>query len=86
MPKEWHTCPAVCFAWPTSRRQLLEQDTVFAWVARERSIYVIYEMCQSLYMQVQANLGHTPMHYFPFRLMHTLAVFFRIHDEKAFYS
>ena len=71
MRQVWYICPAVCFVSPTSRPQLLEKDTVFAWVVRERAIHVVYEVCQSLYMHVQMNLGNTLMRYFPFR--HTCA-------------
>ena len=68
----------VCFVWPTSRPQLLEQDTLFALVAGENSIYILYEVYQSLYMFVQAHLGNTLMGYFSRSThMHTLAVFFR---------
>ena len=69
-----YTCPTVCFVWPTSSRpQLLEKDTVFAYVARARSIYVIYEVYHSLYMDVQAHLGNTLVRYFSFSThRHTL--------------
>ena len=79
-----NTCPTVCFVWPLSRPQLLEKDTVFVLVARERSIYVIFEVYKSLYMDVQAHLGNTLVRYFSFSThRHTLAVLFMEYQNLA---
>ena len=43
----------------------------------ERSIYVIYEVYQSLYMDVQTHLGNALVRYFSFsKHRYTLAAFF----------
>ena len=51
----WKVYVPSCVCVTYIRPHLLEKDTVFAWVAMQKSINVIHEVCQSLDMHVQGH-------------------------------